>query len=77
MSLFLYVHVHMSSGAHSLYVHVHMSAGTHSLSVHVHMSAGAYRPQKRASDLQELQEVVCSPVWVLGSELRSSAIVAS
>lgn len=47
--------------------------------VHVHTSAGASRLQKKSSDLQELelQAILMCPVWVLGSELRSSTRTAS
>lgn len=42
---------------------------------YVHMSAGAPWVQKRVLDLleMELQILVSSPVWVLGTELRSIA----
>lgn len=42
---------------------------------YVYMYAGADKAQKKISDPleQELQSVMCLLMWVLGTELRSSA----
>lgn len=46
--------------------------------MHVHMCVVAYGIQKTVLDILELelQEIVSHPIWVLGTELRSSERVA-